>query len=165
MAYIPQIESLTKEELLKYLCISRSSYFRLKQNPSFPKPIVKDNIEYWDKKEIDDFLDIEANADLKLFTLSEALKILHICRATYYNLRAKGLFPAPFTVTGSRRTQRWRKSDITAKIIILRIQKCSRFYCINAFLNNAAFTTPFGSCTSRITNQIIMPRAATYKPK
>ena len=33
------------------------------------------------------------------------------------------------------------------------------------FLNNAAFTTPFGSFTSRITSQMIRPRATTDRPR
>lgn len=113
--YLPQIEQadfMTKEELQEYLSISRRSYFRMKKNPLFPKPILINNVEYWDKTEIDTFLNIGTDNEIKLFTISEILELLHICRATFYKIRKSGLFPQAFTVTGNSRTPRWKESDV-----------------------------------------------------
>lgn len=55
---VPQIELLTKEDIQEYFSIGRRTFYRIAKSSLFPEPaIIENKIAYWDKEDLDNFLD------------------------------------------------------------------------------------------------------------
>lgn len=56
--FVPQIELLTKENIQEYFSIGRRTFYRIVKSPLFPEPaLIENKIAYWDKEDLDNFLD------------------------------------------------------------------------------------------------------------
>lgn len=57
--FVPQIELLTKEDIQEYFSIGRRTFYRIAKSSLFPEPaIIENKIAYWDKEDLDNFLDV-----------------------------------------------------------------------------------------------------------